>query len=86
MCNAISNVRCENRSEMQPVVMKSATLMIAKSSKGYQEKKLRGERERKCGRSFPINADKEIRRKERGGKKENWRLFVQQQSRSRSSK
>ena len=52
---------------MQSVVMKSATLMIAKSSKGYQEKKLRGERERKCGRSFPINADKEIRRKERGG-------------------
>ena len=31
---------------MQSVVMKSATLMIAKSSKGDQEKKLRGERER----------------------------------------
>ena len=42
--------------------------MIAKSFRGDQEKKLRGERrerERKCGRSFPINADKEIRRRGR---------------------
>ena len=49
---------------MQAITTQFATLMIAKLKQRTKRKKLRGlrERERKCGRSFPINADKEIRR------------------------
>ena len=54
----------QSQCQMQAITTQFATVMIAKSwSKGPRGKSWEDrERERKCGRSFPINADKEIRR------------------------